>query len=195
MKNVIYRITNTINNKVYIGLTTQGLEQRKREHFSRLNSGNRNHKIYQALNKYGKDNFIFEVIFCCFDKKDLPFYEKLFIEIYNSYNKGYNMSLGGETVSEETKLKLSKKFSGRKVTWYNKILESRKQNKEDKRQKFHLLLNSFGFIVEVWNLKEFCVLNNIDVFNLHHYKKKNRFLKGYLLLESSTTSLYDVGPK
>lgn len=186
---MIYKITNSVNNKVYIGLTTQGLIQRQREHLSRLNDCNRTHKLYQAMRKYGADKFKFEEIFVCFNDKDLVEFETAFIKEYNSFNKGYNMTVGGEVISQETKDKLRTKMLGRKLTWYNKILESRKNNPNDKRNKYHKLQTEAGEIIIIRNLKEFCVKHGIDVYNLYHAKKHKKFVKGYLLLESSTTSL------
>ena len=65
MNTGIYKITNIINNKFYIG-STNNLKRRRKEHFSLL-SKNKNHcKILQrAYNKYGKDAFIFEIIAYC----------------------------------------------------------------------------------------------------------------------------------
>ena len=188
MKNIIYKITNLVNGKVYIGLTTQGLKQRQREHISRLNRSERDHKLYLAMRKYGPDSFSFEELCCALSSEQLNELEKDFIKEYNSFNKGYNMTIGGDTVSEETKQKLSARFKGRKIEWYNKILASRKQNKQDKTIKYHSLLTSYGTIIEVHNLSDFCKSNKMDISNLYHYSKKDKFLKGYLWLESSTTS-------
>lgn len=195
MKNVIYKITNLTNNKCYIGLTTQGIEQRYKEHLSRLSKGDRDHKLYQAFKKYGIDNFKYEPIFYCFNKQDLPVMEIKFINQFNSYNNGYNMTIGGDFVSDETKLKLSKIFKGRKITWYNKILESRKKNLNDKRQKHFSVLNSNGMVLDVWNLKQFCREKHIDYSTLFNQSKKDKFSRGYLIIESSTTSPLDVRVK
>lgn len=55
---IVYRATNIINGKVYIGKTKQSIEKRKRSHLSI------NHKNYfqLALKKYGKENFLWEII-------------------------------------------------------------------------------------------------------------------------------------
>jgi group I intron endonuclease len=60
--NQVYKITNKINNKVYIGITTQGINRRWSEHLYRFNSGERDHKIYLAMKKYGIENFELSVI-------------------------------------------------------------------------------------------------------------------------------------
>lgn len=54
----IYIIKNTINNKVYIGQTSQSVDERFREHMKPSTIKKRgNYKIYNAIEKYGKENF------------------------------------------------------------------------------------------------------------------------------------------
>lgn len=187
MKNVIYRITNTINQKVYIGQTTQGLKKRKGEHVYRFNRGERDHKLYLAFKKYGIDSFVFESICTALKSEYLNELEQQLISEYNSFSKGYNMTIGGDAVSQETRDKLSKIFRGRKITWYDKILESRAKNPNDLRQKYHLLQKE-GVTFEVHNLTKFCRENDLDIANLYHTRNSKKTHKGYLLLESSTTS-------
>lgn len=185
-KNVVYIIQNKLNNKVYVGLTTQGSKQRFKEHICRFNRGDRNHKLYQAFKKYGLDNFTFQEHFYGFDKESLKQVEQTLIKDFNSYNNGYNMTIGGDTISEETKQKISGALINRKVTWAHKTRETRIAN--DSYGKFVTLINQFGMLQEVKNLKAFCKMNKIDYSNLYHYSKKNKFYQGYLILESSTTS-------
>ena len=60
---IIYKETNMINGKVYIVQTTKTLERRKIEHFTcSLNNYYDTH-FYRAIKKYGKDNFIWNVIY------------------------------------------------------------------------------------------------------------------------------------
>jgi len=106
-KNVIYKITNLVNGKVYIGQTTQGFLQRRREHICRFNRGERDHRIYLAFKKYGFDSFSWEVICQTTDASLLNTLEQFFIRKYNSYLKGYNCNEGGFSVSEETRRKIS----------------------------------------------------------------------------------------
>lgn len=62
MDSGIYIIKNIINNKCYIGSTSH-INQRKKEHFSRLyNQTHHNIHLQNSYNKYGKDAFIFEII-------------------------------------------------------------------------------------------------------------------------------------
>jgi len=91
---VIYKITNLINKKIYIGQTTQSLNKRWTDHCSK---GTTCKAISAAIHKYGKNNFKVEPILSVFHKQDLNDMETHFIKLFNSYGKnGYNLSLGGE---------------------------------------------------------------------------------------------------
>ena len=89
----IYKITNKVNNKVYIGITVDV----KKRFTSHLNS-RLNYPLYKAFNKYGKDNFKFEIIKECETRDEACFLEKKYIAEYKSNIKkyGYNQTSGGE---------------------------------------------------------------------------------------------------
>ena len=92
----IYKITNQINNKVYIGKTNLTIQERFKEHCrdsERKNMENR--PLYRAMNKYGKENFSVEQIEEC-SSEIASEREKYWIEYYNSYKYGYNATYGGE---------------------------------------------------------------------------------------------------
>ena len=57
---LIYKATNIINNKSYIGLTTRTLQERKLEHLRHTKTENT--YFHRAINEYGKDNFLWEII-------------------------------------------------------------------------------------------------------------------------------------
>jgi len=115
MNNIIYKITNLVNDKVYIGQTVKVLNCRKAEHVHRCNFGERQHKLYKSMRKHGIDNFKFEVIFCCFKRKYLDEMEKYFIRKYDSFVHGYNATDGGDSISDETRANLRKALKGRKI--------------------------------------------------------------------------------
>lgn len=91
----IYKITNTVNKKIYIGKTNNP-SRRKKEHFLKSNINNEPKKVlYLAMKKYGKENFLFEILEECLDK-DWEEREKYWIKFYNSLiPNGYNMIDGG----------------------------------------------------------------------------------------------------
>ena len=93
MEKYIYKITNKINGKCYIGQTTD-YKRRFQEHKS-CGYGNENNKLlYYAFRKYGIDNFDFEVIEEKTEKYNEK--EKYWISYYDSFENGYNMTEGGE---------------------------------------------------------------------------------------------------
>lgn len=121
---IIYKATNLINKKVYIGLTTKSLKRRKQCHYTHIND---NFKFHQALKKYNKNNFIWEEIDNASNIEELKEKEKYWIEKYDSYNNGYNSTLGGDgggmlnkKHSNKTKQNLSNKMKGENNPFYNK---------------------------------------------------------------------------
>lgn len=85
----IYKITNNINNKSYIGQSIQ-IEQRWKEHKLKYNWEREKTKpLYLAFQKYGLENFTFEIIEEC-KEEQLDIKEKYWIDFYNSYKEGYN---------------------------------------------------------------------------------------------------------
>lgn len=90
----IYKIQNKINNKVYIG-QSGNIEQRWYVHSRELNKGiHCNRHLQAAWSKYGEDNFKFEIIERC-PIDDLDEREIYWINYYDSFNNGYNLSQGG----------------------------------------------------------------------------------------------------
>lgn len=86
----IYKITNKINKKSYIGQSIH-IEQRWQEH---LYQSTKCSLIKYALFKYGQENFTFEVIEEC-PQELLNEREQYWIKYYNTYEEGYNLTLGG----------------------------------------------------------------------------------------------------
>lgn len=107
----LYRITNQLNGKVYIGQTNKP-DYRWYQHRSYAKSKKPQQYIHHAIAKYGVENFVFEVIATCKTVQDADETESLLIIQYDSRNKehGYNLMIGGSHGghSEETKEKMSK---------------------------------------------------------------------------------------
>ncbi len=89
----IYKITNKINNKVYIGQSIN-IESRW-VHHRNYNINHSHYALYQAFDKYGLENFIFEIIELC-PQNQLNDREIYWINYYNSYQNGYNSTTGGQ---------------------------------------------------------------------------------------------------
>ena len=94
----IYRIYNDVNNHVYIGQTSMRISDRWSGHLSSArneNLSNYNDTIHKAMRKYGIDKFHIEVIEKC-DNDFLNEREIYWIKYYNSFENGYNETLGGD---------------------------------------------------------------------------------------------------
>lgn len=89
----IYKITNLINGKIYIGQSIH-IERRFYEHQHKEYWDDKK-VLYKAFRKYGLNNFSFEIIEECLEEQ-LNIREKYWIDYYNSYENGYNMTSGGE---------------------------------------------------------------------------------------------------
>lgn len=96
---IIYKITNQINNKVYIGLTTCSLKYRWAKHITESKNINNTKHLYKSMRKYGIENFTIEEIDSTNDFKELGRLERYYIQQYNSTNPnlGYNLTHGGES--------------------------------------------------------------------------------------------------
>ena len=92
----IYKITNNINGKVYIGQTTRTIKDRWKQHINDSKSKTNLPYFHKAINKYGPENFSIEKIIEA-PQSELDELEIFYIKKYDSYNNGYNMTLGGLT--------------------------------------------------------------------------------------------------
>ena len=88
----IYKITNLINQKSYIGQSIS-IEDRWKKHKNYPLKYSK-YPLYQAFNKYGIQNFSFEILELC-DISQLNEKEIFYIKKYNTYTIGYNQTLGG----------------------------------------------------------------------------------------------------
>lgn len=135
MSSGIYKITNTVNGKFYIGSAVSFIK-RKRCHLSTLRSGkHRNEKLQRAFFKYGEDAFVFSLILKC-NVDDLLFYEQLIIDALNPIKNGYNIcpeagNWSGRKHSEETKKKM-------KDAWKERRKKPRNPMSEEAREKIRL---------------------------------------------------------
>ena len=92
----IYKITNKLNNKSYIGQTGNTIKDRMKKHYSNAKVAKTG--IDCAIGKYGRENFIVEEICSC-DNSQLNELERYYIQYYNTYNDGYNQTIGGQDYS------------------------------------------------------------------------------------------------
>ena len=119
MYGYIYKTTNLVNGKIYIG-------QHKSTQFDKLYCGSGS-LFLKALEKYGRDSFTCEMLEACNSFEELNEREKYYISLYDSMNKtlGYNLTEGGQGISGykhdfKSKRKISvnnaKYWSGKKLS-------------------------------------------------------------------------------
>lgn len=97
---VIYKITNNINGKIYIGLTSD-FKTRKNNHLRSAVKSNT--PLYRAMRKYGVENFIFSIVELCKDYDEMNEQEAFWIKELNSTDPsvGYNLKSGGDAGNYE----------------------------------------------------------------------------------------------
>ena len=92
---VIYKITNCINNKSYIGQTVQkNPKMRWYDHQAKARKGIK-HPLFNALSKYGVEKFIWEVIDSATTIDQLNMLEEYYVTKYDTINNGYNICKAG----------------------------------------------------------------------------------------------------
>ena len=88
----VYKIVNKVNGKYYIGMTKQTLIKRFSQHKQNAKMG-KNTYLYNAIRKYGNDNFEIELLLECSNKEECC---NLEIEYISKNKNGYNLAPGGE---------------------------------------------------------------------------------------------------
>ena len=114
----IYKITNKLNGKSYIGQTMQLVVKRWRAHISRKSTS----AIHAAIKAYGKENFSFEVIEIAPTIEELNMLEQKYIKEFNTMSpNGYNLDMGGrnciktkESIEKGAIKKRGKAYKGRR---------------------------------------------------------------------------------
>ena len=189
---IIYKITNLIDDKVYIGQTTKAISKRWKQHIG----SKRPYPISMAIKKYGSETFKVEIIEECHSRQELDEKEAFYIKLHNCISpNGYNLRLGGNTAthSKETREKISMKNKGKKVIISKetkiKMSEAQKGNKNHRFGKPGHQKHPFKvaiFCVELGlyfsSLNEAARHLNIDVSNLAKVvsgKPKYKSIKGY----------------
>lgn len=135
---IIYKITNKINGKVYIGQTTQSIEKRWKGHYSKAFYEQKSTVIYNAIRKYGPENFTIEEIDGANSLSELNYLETHYIYKYESLApNGYNLSSGGRNKKHHysTIIKLRNNNNNNKIycidnsTVYSSISEASRELK------------------------------------------------------------------
>lgn len=120
----IYKIQNILNGKVYIGSSVHIMSRWSRHRSDLEKNRSTSIKLQLSYNKNGKDNFKFSIIEEC-SIDDLIIREQFYIDIFNSYENGYNSApKAGNTLgyspTKETRDKISQAMKGNKNPFYGK---------------------------------------------------------------------------
>ena len=138
---LIYKITNQVNGKCYIGQTINSLVYRKNIHKQDWKLGRKSkYRLYQAFDKYDFINFDWEIIDHAETKEELNVKEKFWIAELNTFRHGYNMTSGGD---------------------YNPNIG--KFGGKHHNSKAYLITYPDGHVEEVYGLREWC-----RSLGLHH---------------------------
>lgn len=203
---LLYKITNIINNKCYIGFTSRTVEDRFNDH---IKNAKYNHKLgqalYSAMRKYSPENFIIEQIYEGDDALEM---ENEFIQ---KYNAEYNMAPGGSKPpsqkgnrwnhSEETKARMRKPkppFTEEHKANISKALKGKKQDPEfvkyrtscvknrsrpfgkTYRAKSYIVTHPDGREESVYNIAQFAREHNLSRPSICNVcKGKRAHTKGY----------------
>ena len=219
----IYIFKNIVNNKYYIG---QSLDIRRRfnKHMLRTR-GNWNYPLYNALNKYGLENFEYSVIEIVDSinksKEDvtkvLNELEIKYIQQYDSFNNGYNLTIGGDSISgykfsEESKKNRSKItkeiMNDGRFTIYVYNIKTKEYSEWSSLKEFfrnsgikskHIISNDLVVVDDQWiasrtieNLQE--KINKLEDVNLTsrgHYVYKNDLTNKELIEDLNNLSWKD----
>lgn len=174
MNSGIYQIRNLANNHFYIG-SSVNLRKRKQHHFNNLKRRtHKNHYLQNAYNKYGEDQFVFEILEYC-EKSETLTREQWYLDNYRpEYNisptaennfgttrteemkakiSGENNPFFGKTHTEESRLKMSAALTGAKHPFFGKhrpeetkqkIIETTTGKPKSESHRLNIILSHIG---------------------------------------------------
>jgi group I intron endonuclease len=198
----VYEIKNQTNGKKYIGITSRTIAERFEEHKSRAKCGQRGSRLYDAMRKYGVDNFCVKLVLAVESEDDVREMETFYITKEDSYTNGYNCNYGGHgflKVPDHVRVKIGNANRGRVMS-----LDARKKMSQAKKgdsscsanfgdyvgkgaksplSKAYLIQFPDGHTETVVGLRAFCREHKIAGCKLYTRGKT----KGFLLLEGPTT--------
>jgi group I intron endonuclease len=207
---VVYMARNTINNKMYIGKTVGTLKQRQSKHYRDVFQHNSQTHFHRALRKYGKDAFNWSIIQICENEQELKKAEIHLIDKFETFQNGYNMTLGGDgsmgyglfgdknpfynkhhtpetlaRLSDIGKQNISAHFkTGKENIMFGKHLtDDHKQALSDASSKKWLITFPDGSQTELKSLRKFSIQYGLNYNNVKSAKREGRPYKGYTFSE------------
>jgi group I intron endonuclease len=184
---IIYKITNIINNKIYIGKTTKNINIRFNQHIKESKREHSNHYICRSIKKHGKENFIVETLETCNSFEELNSRERFWIRTLNcKAPNGYNISDGGDgsnghimPLNSRKKLSLDRKGIPLSENHIRSIIEGMKNMSDEKRNN----MKTCGF----GNKNNFYGKHHSEITKNNnkekHYKKVAQYDKNGILIK------------
>ena len=183
---IIYKVTNKINGKVYIGQTIRTLNERKRDHlyYAQFDEGI---QFHYAIRKYGASSFKWEVVCEAKDKETLNELERYYIQKYDSINTGYNMVDGGGNnvmfipeIKEKHRLKMQSEETRKKIsdTMKKKYKEGKLFTEEHKRNLSLAMKgnNNFGDNHDTRSVACYCITESGERYDFPNYLTAGKWL-------------------
>lgn len=177
--NYIYKVTNNIDHKIYIGATTKSIEERRKDHLKKSKKG-KSYAFQNAIGTYGVDAFKWEQIDTATTTDELAKKEKEYILEYNSKEEGYNSDGGGgiqKTVYQYDTItgKLINKYSN--LTDAGNVINITKQHLSN----VCLSVNKYyrGFYWSYDFVEKFISLKDNRKKKVYQYNIQGEFIKEY----------------
>lgn len=201
----IYKITNKVNGKAYVGMTTQKVGDRWAQHLH-ASSSQGGHKTYlhRAISKYGKESFMFEIIEDGINSfKVLLEKEIYYIKHYDTFgDNGYNLTLGGEGVlgyerGDRKRVYKIDIFTGDILEEYESVTRAAKDNNTTKKNISAAALKDIGHSQGyIWVYKEDYEHFKYDKDDYSHYNGRilqlNRHTGKLIGIYNNTNSAGDA---
>lgn len=205
MYGYIYKITNKVNNKSYIGQTIRSVDKRVQEHFYRAiyytskydKDDYKYIHLYLAIKKYGEASFTYEQIDTASNRDELNEKERYWIEYYDTINTGYNMMPGGNDKNpmnsdlvkakhdfimrtEEVRNKISKTLSKRRLEEGFSEEHKRRIKEAREKRKVERAALGLGFYDNPENMASrsvscYCILDTGERFDFDSIKEGGKW--------------------
>jgi group I intron endonuclease len=197
-KFIVYKLTNALNGKSYIGISSRAMCDRWAEHMQRAREGSRNSRLYSAIRKYGPENFRKEILAGAETEAEIRQLETDFIHKFDTYETGYNSNLGGHgflIFPDHIKVKIGLAQKGKIITPLMKARMSAAKLGDSRcavnfglhTQKGHVNPRSRSFLFRfpdgsehvIRGMREFCRANSLHPAHI----TQRGHSKGFVLLE------------
>lgn len=177
----IYKITNKINGKIYIGQTIKTVEERWEQHKKKAKQ-HPNRYLYDAMNRYGYDNFDIEIIEECPNEKlneqEIYWIKQLHSFYLDKESIGYNMTIGGDGGNtwiinphkELTSKKISEALKGHLVS-----KETREKLSKSKKGQHQIFIDKQELLLKIKNgesIDNLCNYYNASEWTIRHRCKE-----------------------